>query len=98
MVGVEPLASRIRVSRRARSWIAERRTKEHAFGGHLIQVRRQAHGVEAHRADAIAAELIGDDDDDVRLRHAAGLRRGRAEQRSLRHPRAPADFIECHES
>ena len=60
--------------RRADRMIDGRRTEEHAAAGEGVDVGSEAHGVRAHRAEVVRAELIGNDKDDVRLR--AGRRRG----------------------
>ncbi len=51
--------------RRAHRLIAKRRAKKYTAPGHRIQVRRQVHGIDAHGADRVPAELIRNNQNDV---------------------------------
>jgi hypothetical protein len=63
--------------------VAERGSEHHAATGHLVEIGRQVHRVETHRADTIPSELVENYKDDVRLRGGgrglllSGCHRGR---------------------
>ena len=64
--------------RSAHRLIRKSRSEQHAAPRHGVQVGRQVHGVETHGPDAVAAELVRDDDNNVGPLHVrTGLRRRR---------------------
>ncbi len=52
--------------RGAHRLITKRGAKKYTAAGHRVQVGRQVHGIDAHGADCVPAELIRDDQNDVR--------------------------------
>ena len=71
-------------------WLQKAERNRTPRGGHAVQVRREVHGVEPHGPDAIPAELVGDDEYDVRpVGRRAGLRQGRGGRRHARQPVSP---------
>ena len=63
--------------RRAHRLVRKSRSEQHPVSRHGVEVRRQVHGVETHGPDAVVAELVRDNQNDIGPLHVpAGLRRG----------------------